>query len=127
MIPVEQLQIIARLQERVAEFGERDAFAFQAPLDRFLLQQVVHGEMLARIAQKAEQVERRQPVGVVDHAGGIVRRVEIEELLELGTNAGDVPLDLITRDEGPFLGRLRIADHAGASARNRDGRMPGAL
>ena len=75
---------VVRLQQQVAELGERDAvLALEPAAHRLLLQHVVDGEVLAGVAQERQQVDRRQPVGVVDDARGIARGVEIEKPLEL--------------------------------------------
>src|SRR5262249_10234263 len=61
-VAIEQLKKIVRLQDQIAELGEGNAvLAFQATADGFLLQHVVHSEMLARLAEKREQIDGAQP------------------------------------------------------------------
>ena len=72
-VAIEQLQEVVRLQQQVAELGERNPlFALEPAVDRLLLEHVVHGEVLARVAKKREQIDRAEPVGVVDDPGGVV-------------------------------------------------------
>jgi hypothetical protein len=123
--PIEQLQEVIGLQDQVTELGVRDAVgALETPADRFLLQHVIDGEMLADITQVREQIDGAEPVGVVDDRRRVVGRAEIEEAFELRPHAGDIDTDLFGRQEIPLL-RLaaRIADHPGAAADERDRRV----
>jgi hypothetical protein len=84
--------------------------------------------VLAGVAQKREQIDRPQPVGVVRDARSVLARAEIEEPLQLGADAGDVPLDLLAREQDALLGfAARIADHPGAAADDRDRRVAESL
>src|SRR5205814_1929371 len=84
--------------------------------------------MLADVAEKRDQLQRTEPVGVVDDARRVARRVEIEEPLELRADAFQVGVNLFDGEQRPFL-RLSagIADQSGAAADERDRGMSGAL
>ena len=63
--PVQVLEV-GRLQEHVAELGERQA-AVEPHLDGVLGEHVRDREVLPDVAQELDQAERAQPVEVVDH------------------------------------------------------------
>jgi hypothetical protein len=128
-VPVEQLQEVVRLQHEIAELGVRNAiFAFETTAHRFFLQHVVDGEMLAGVAEKRDEIDRRQPVGVVDDARGVLAWRKIQKPLELHAHGRDIRVDLLGREQHALL-RLaaRIADHARAAADNRDRRVTESL
>ena len=76
-----ELEEVVRLEQHVRELGVRDA-RVHARAHRVLLQHVVHGEVLADVAQEVHQVQRVQPLRVVAHARR-ARSLEVEEALEL--------------------------------------------
>ena len=98
-------------------------------LHRLLLQHVVHGEVLARrrAGTTADRSCRSQSALFTIRAA-FGRAVEVEEPLELRPDAGDVRLDLLgaTAAGAPATCRS-VADHAGATADERDRRVPEAL
>ncbi len=65
IVPV-QVGEVVRLQQHVAEFGERQA-ALEPDLDRVLGEHVRDREVLAGVAQEVDQRQLAEPVEVVDH------------------------------------------------------------
>ena len=95
-----QHEVVVGLQQLVAELGERDAIvAAETPLHRFLRHHVVHGEVLADVAEEIEEADRAQPVDVVGHARGVARRLEVEKAFELRADALRVGFDLLERQQ----------------------------
>ena len=114
-----QMQEIGGLQQHVAELGEAQARS-QANLDRILGQHVWHGQVLADVAQEAQQRVRAQPFVVVDDFGA-VRTVEVEEPRKLGLDADHVLLDRRATQQQPLRGPFRrIADHGRPAAHDDD-------
>jgi hypothetical protein len=111
---------------RVAEENRTDPFRAR-PAAANGTNHRVHAEVLADVAQEADQVELRQPVEVVDDARR-VRTLEVEEALELLALAGEVGVEQFGGEQ-VALRRLaaRIPDHAGAATDDRDGVMSRAL
>ncbi len=84
-------------------------------------QHAVDGEVAADVAQELDVVERRQPLGVVDHHGVGAAVAELQELGEDALHALLVGLDLLDRAELPRLVLARgVADAGGAAAHQRD-------
>ena len=51
LVSIEKNQVVVGLQQRIAEFRERNSFVrFEAPVDSLLAQQIVDGEVLSDIA-----------------------------------------------------------------------------
>ena len=121
-----QHEIVVRLQQRVAELGERDSvFALGAALDRLLCQHRVHGEMLPDVTHEFDRTELGEPVRVVHEPRRIGCDVEVEKPRQLRPDAFDVLLDAIERQQLPLRGlATRIADETGAAAHERDRRVP---
>jgi hypothetical protein len=91
-----------------------------AQLHRIALRHGVHGEVLADVAQEADQVQLREPVEVVHHARR-VRAREIEEALELPALSRDVGFEQLGGEQVALGGlAARVADHARAAADHRD-------
>ena len=61
----EQVQEVVRLQQHVAELGEREP-ALETRLHRFLLQHDVDRKVLADVAQEIDQLLIAEPPGVVE-------------------------------------------------------------
>ena len=91
-----QLQEIVGLQQHVAEFREGDP-SLEAGLHRFLLQHVVHGEMLPNVAHELDRPERPQPLCVVyeNRCVALSGILEPQKALELRANATHILLDLL--------------------------------
>jgi len=84
--------------------------------------------MFSDVAKEIEEAERGDPVGIVNEAGGIGGRIEVEKTGELGLDAGDVVRELFSREQVAFGRATRgIADHAGGAAGEGDDMVPGAL
>src|SRR5690606_35853795 len=123
-------QEVVRLEERVRELGERDAalLARDAALHRLLGQELVHGEVLADVAQEIDEREPTQPVEIIAHARGVRLRLEVQKVLELRAYALGVLGDLLLGEELP-LGGLpgRIPDEPRATSDEGDRRVARAL
>src|SRR6185503_3481565 len=127
LLRAEQVQEVERLEQHVAEFGVRDA-ALDARLHRLLLQHDVDAEMLADVTQEIHEALLRQPLGVVQHDGARLGRVEVEQAGHLVALALQVLADLLLREQRPLAAlSARIADQAGAAAHQHDGLVAGQL
>ena len=116
----EQVQEVVRLQQHVAEFGVGDA-GVEARLHRLLLQHQIDGEVLADVPQESDERLLLQPVGIVEHEGPRLFRVEIEEPAHLIALVLQVVADLLLGEEGALiLLAARVADHPGAAAHQHD-------
>ena len=123
---------VVALHELVAELGEGHAFgrvALEALLHGILRHHVVHGDMLADVADEIDEGIVLHPVVVV-HEFGLVGGVgvEVQETGELLLQAGDVMVEGLLVQE-VALGRLhgRVADHAGGPAHEGEGLVSAAL
>src|ERR1051326_4484849 len=107
-----QHQIVVGLQQRIAEFSERNTFVrIQAPADGFLAQQIVDGEMFAHVAQELHHGDWAKPVSIVDDARRIAGGVEIKKTAELFFNALEISFDLFMSKQLTLLGlAARISD-----------------
>lgn len=119
-----QVVEIVGLQQDVGEFRIGDGLigVQHAAAHVFAVHKEADSEKLADVAQEFYEVELAKPVIVVDEDGAVGSAVEVEEVLELVCDAGDVVLDLLLREEialRAFAGR--VADAAGAAARDGDG------
>ena len=126
LVLIEPDEIIA-LDQLIAELGEAEA-AFQAVLHTVLRHHVVHGDMLAHFADKAQKAHVLEPVVVVDELGRVLRVVEIQEPLQLRLDAGLVVAQCILIQQ-VTLGLLPagIAHHARGTTDQRDRTMTAAL
>ena len=115
-----------RLQQQVAELGERNAFgARDPPLHRLLLQHVVDGEMLADVAQELEQAD-----GCRSQSALLIMRAALGDALKSRKRSSCARMPRALASICSVDSRLRscalaagIADHAGAAANERDRRM----
>src|SRR5438093_177434 len=118
---------VVGLQHLIAEFGVGDAGSHSRP-HRLAGQHRAQREVLADVAQEADDVELRQPRIIVGEDRGVRTSVEVEErsylLLEPLGPLGDLLLGI----QGA-LPRLaaRIADEAGAAADEHDRPVAGQL
>ena len=119
---VVQHEIVVSLEQHVAELRVRDPLLPVHPSrDRLLTQHVVDGEVLAHISQEVGQPDLPQPVCVVDNARRVGLRVEVQKMGELEADVLDVLVDLLDRQQLPFVVTPRwIADHPGSCACDRD-------
>ena len=114
-----KMQKIVRLQQHVAELGKGDPiFAIEAHLHGILADHVIHGEMFPDVAQKIDQIQREEPIGIVHHAGRIVFHLEIEKMRELLFDRLKIGFDGLARKQLSLRGfSARVADHARAALR----------
>ena len=127
--PAEMPEVV-RLEQRVGELGEGDALlrVVEPRLDVFLRDQVVHREVLPRVAEELDESELPEPVVVVDHERGVLPAVEVEEVGELRLDGREVFGHLLERQQIALLAlSRRVADQAGSGARDRDRPVPEAL
>jgi hypothetical protein len=128
-VQVEELHKIVRLKQHVAELGVRDALLaiFQTPAHRFLRHHVVHGEVLADVAQPFQISDGLRPIRVVGHDGG-VGSVKRDEPAELTAHAFHIGRQRFEREQLAF-GRTSagVAHHARGAAHQHDGPVPRAL
>jgi hypothetical protein len=110
----EQLQVVVRLQQLVAELGVTDAVLCQARSNRLAIQHPVHAEVLAHIAQELKCAKALGPVVVVHHDGGVIAG-EVVEALELAANARDPFGNSLGRVQVSLPRFLRVADQAGGA------------
>ena len=88
----EQVQEVVRLEQHVVELDERQAL-LPALLEALGGEHPVHGEVHANVAEELDVVQRREPVGVVDHQGA-VEALELQEPAELFLLRFEVVVDL---------------------------------
>ena len=101
---VEEVQVVVRLKQHVAELGVADAlFAVFQPCPHGLLgHHRVDREVLANIAQVFDQRHLAQPVGVV-HQQRAVFPLEREKTLELAADMLSVFGDLLGAEQHPLF------------------------
>ena len=116
---------VVGLHDHVVEFEERQAL-FPAFFVAFGRQHAVDTEMDAHFAEHLDVIQAQEPVGVVDHEGLAVGKVD--KAGHLLPEAVDVVLNEF-RGQHLAHGILarRIANHARAAAQEGDGTMAGAL
>ncbi len=84
-------------------------------------QHAVDGEMPSHVAQEIDVVERRQPLGVVEHDRICAALAELEEAREHALDGVLVGLDRFDRQDAPGLVLAGgVADAGGAAAHQRD-------
>ena len=79
------------------------------------------------VAQEVDVVERREPLGIVDHDGVGLARAEFEELGEGLLHALLVGLDLLEREDLARLVLARRVAHARRAAAHQHDRLAAAL
>ena len=126
--PVELDEVVG-LQQHVVELDERQLLlALEPHARRVHRQHAIDREVLADIAQELDVVERRQPLGVVDHDGIGLALAEVEELGKDRLDAVLVGVDLLDRaDRARLIAPGRIADARGAPAHQRNRLVAGLL
>ncbi len=135
MAVVEGEEVVG-LEQAVGEFGVGDALVarLQADAHRVPGHHGVDREVLADVAQEADEVELAQPFEVVDQQGAAISAgaarpgAEVEEALELAAQTGEVGRDLLASQHRPFgIPARGVADQAGAAAHQGDRAVAGAL
>ncbi|CSB88174.1 Uncharacterised protein [Vibrio cholerae] len=63
-----EMRKVIRLQQRVTELGKRDALirTRQTLLYRFTIDHGIDGKVLAHIAEKIDQIDLTDPIGIID-------------------------------------------------------------
>ena len=112
-----QLDEIVGLQQHVVEFDEGQLLvALEAKLHRIHGQHAVDREMPAHIAQELDVVERRQPLGVVEHQRRGRAAAELQEASEHALDGFLVAFDRLDGKDAPRLVLAgRVADPGGAA------------
>ena len=125
-VGVQVLEVIA-LHQLVTELGEGEA-RLQAVLHGVLGHHVVHGDVLAHVADEAQEAHVLEPVVVVHQAGAVGPIAEVQEAFQLGADAGHVVREHLLAEQVAF-GALAagIAHHAGGAAHEGHGAVPAAL
>ena len=117
--PVQVLEV-RRLEEHVAELGERQA-ALEPDLDGVLGEHVRDREVLADVAQEVEQAERPEPVEVVDHQRAARRRRRSRGIARAAPRSTPRSPERLARQQVPLAGPARrITDHPGPATDQRD-------
>lgn len=113
---------IVGLQQLVAELREADAgLAAEAIFYTVLGDHAAEREVLADVAQKIEEADRRGPIGVVDDPRGISSGGKIEESPELDADSAVIVGELLAAEQIAFGGlAARVSDHAGSAAGEAD-------
>ena len=96
VVATAELEEVVGLKQHVCELGEGDTRVHAGP-HRILLEHVVHGEVLPRVAQELHHRQWREPLRIVAHARGVLAR-EVEKPLELRPNGGRVRRYLLRRE-----------------------------
>src|SRR5690606_20886118 len=124
-----QVQEVVGLQQLVAELGVADAaVALHAGLHGGLGDHAADRQRCSDVAEKIEEADRRDPVGVVHEAGGVGGDLEVEQAGQLRLDAGDVVGELFAGEEIALGGAAGgIADHAGGAAGEGDDVVAGEL
>ena len=126
------MEEVIALEQLIAELGERHtlaALARQTFLYRVFGHHVVHGDVLADVADKFKEAEVLHPVIVVHHQRRVgCIAVKVEEFCQLGLDGFLIVAKGFLVDEFAFLAlHRRVADHTGCSADERDGTVTRAL
>lgn len=115
-----ELYEVHRLEDHVAELGERQALTAEARTDRLARQHCRDRHVLADVTQEPDQGERLEPRSIVLERHGPRHHVA-EESLELTGDAGRVVSQCRRIQQDPLARATRgITDHAGCAARNED-------
>ena len=77
LLPI-QVQEVVRLEQHVAELGVGDS-GVESSLHGLFLHHHIDAEVLANIAQEGHEPLFHEPVGVVQHEGTRLFRVEVEQ------------------------------------------------
>ncbi len=122
-----ELDEVVALQQHVVELDERQLLlTVEAQLRRIHRQHSVDREMAADVTQELDVVQRRQPLGIVDHDGLARAVAERQEPRKHALDRILVRVDGLDGKNAPRLVAARgIADARGAAAHQRD-RLAGA-
>ena len=87
-----QLNEVVCLEESVAELrvGDPGLFVLNPPPHGLLLQERVHGEVLANVTQEVDHGDLAEPVQIVDRSSRVGGAFEIEKVLQLPTGRRNV-------------------------------------
>ena len=112
-VGAEELEVVHRLQQHVAELGVADA-ALEPRPDDLAGQHAVDREVLADVAEEVDRREVRGPLVVVDHRRGVVA-LEGQERLDLLLHPGHPLVHGVERVHGPLAAVARVADQPGGA------------
>ena len=121
-----EVGVVVGLQEHVAELGVGDAVLPGHPgLHAVAGHHLVHGDVLAHVAQEVEQAELARPSQVVDQLPGALGP---EDPPDLGLDGGHVGRHGLRVEQVPLLRpAARVADHARGPTGQREGAVAGVL
>ena len=125
-VPLVQLEEVVRLQDLVAELGEADARLQPGP-DDLPGEHLVDREVLADVAQELDRRQRRGPVQVVDHPGGVSGRRSRRTARPAAGSCSTQPATTRGVVERALALVLGVADQAGRAADQQQRPVAGQL
>ncbi len=119
-VTLEELPVVGRLKQHVAELGVGDPLTLEPALHRLACQHRVDREVLADVPEEHGHAHRTEPVEVVHLDRRNVGMVEVDEPGELAPEpSGPLP-HLVLRVQGAFADVPRVADQPGTAAGEQD-------
>ncbi len=122
-----QLHVVVGLQQHVAELGVGDALPLQASPHGIAVEHHVDREVLAHIAQELDRGQLTGPGQVVLHDRPCRRLVELDEPLQLSTDALGPVGDGVRGLHGALPAVAGVPDHPGGPACQHDRTVSGLL
>ena len=122
-----ELKEVIGLEQLVAELGVGDPGTGQSCGDRFAIEHAVDAEVLAHVTEELQGREPLGPVVVVHHGRRVGGGVEVEESLELLTDAPDPLVDHLGLVQGALPRFFWVTDHPGGTTDECEGLVAGDL